>query len=489
MKGCELSKVSLILIILVLIAISPSNAHLNSRIIELCPNPYGDEGAEYVKIFCNAECILSDGEGSVEVGSGIFTIAKNPLAFYKLFGYMPDIEASGKFALSNSGEEVVLIENNSIVDSFTYGEDGFGYVDEGVVYFRTNGSWDFRYQDWTSFLPAKDYVTGRIIVSPTSYSIDAKKELIIASYTLTDLSLLELSSKGVRVEVFLDANPVGGVPIEEIEIARKVRVHFLKSDSFKNFHYKFAIVDDRKVIITTENWKWDKRGYIVEFESKKAVNLLKEVLKHDLLYESNMGKTGEIKGLGNSGVVNEFRFSGEVEVFILPDYNPIFDTTAKAKRRLYIQAPYLDFRWFNGTPLLDAILQAARNGADVKILLGSKYNAERNQKTAEFLNEIAKQENLRIEAKLIKLGDFKSLHAKMIVADNESIITSANFNKYGLKLNREVGVVIYSKEASNFLAEKFVEDWNGKSFEVSYAIPVAILLAFALFVAYRGLKG
>ncbi len=468
-----------------------------SQLIEVCPNPYGDDGAEYVKVFCDSECTISDGEGSIAVNrTGVVVIAKNSTIFYSTFGYSPDIEFSGRFALSNSGETVLLFENGSIVDSFSYGKKGFNYLDDGVIYYRENDSWDFRYQDWTALKSVEDEVVGRVIVSPADYTIDAEKELVLVSYTLTNFNIIGLAKKGVKVEVFLDAEPTGGIPLEEVEVVRELRragarVHFLESSSLKNFHYKFAIADGERVIITTENWKWSNRGYTIEFESKKTANLLKSVLTHDMRYESEMGKIGSVKGTkGLKSVGKDFRFSGRVEVFVLPDYNPVFDIISKSRERLYIQAPYMDFRWFNGTPILDSILQAARNGAEVKILFDSGYNSRENQKIADFLNEVGRKENLKIEAKLVESNRFDSLHAKMVVADNECIITSANFNRYGFKLNREVGLVIYSKEASDFLAEQFMDDWNGFSNEsgFNYVIPAVLLLVISIVITYRAMK-
>lgn len=468
-----------------------------SQLIEVCPNPYGDDGAEYVKVLCDTECIIDDGEGSIHVNrTGVVTVAKSSTAFYNMFGYGPDIEFSGRFALSNSGETIYLVENGSVVDSFSFGRDGFNYLDDGVIYFRENDSWDFRYQDWSKLKSVEDDIFGRIIVSPADYTIDAERELILVSYTLTSFDIVDLAKKGVKVEVFLDAKPTGGIPIEEVEIVRELirvgaKVHFLESSPLKNFHYKFAIVDGEKVVITTENWKWNNRGYIIEFESNETANLLKKVLAHDMMYESEMGKIGSVKGsksLKNTG--KEFIFSGRVKVFVLPDCNPVFDVISKSSERLYIQAPYMDFRWFNGTPLLDAILQAARNGAEVKILLDSKYNARENQKIVNFLNEIGRKENLKIEAELVETNRFDSLHAKMVVADDECIITSANFNRYGFKLNREIGLVIYSEEASDFLAEQFMDDWNGfkDGLGFNYVVPAVMLLVVSIVITYRAMK-
>jgi hypothetical protein len=450
------------------------------EIIELCPNPYGSDGAEYIKAFCAKNCSLTDGEGYIEF-NGSIVAAKNATAFYNTFGYKPDVEFPSKFALANSGETIYLFEDGVLIDSFTYGKD-LNYLDEGVVYFRGE-DWDFRYQDWSNFSAVEDNVSGRIIISPASYSIEAEEKVVLASYTFTNFKLLELAERA-SIEVFLDANPVGGIPVEEIEIAKDLKVHFLNSNSLKNFHYKFAIIDGRIVIITTENWKWNKRGYIVEFESERIADFLEDVLRHDLRYEGKAGNVGGISGNGFGGSGREFKFDARIEVFVLPDTNPIFGVISNASERLYIQVPYLDFQWFDGMPLLDSILSAAKNGTEVKILLDGKH-AERNQKTVEFINEIGRRKNLNMEAKIMEA---MPLHAKMVVADDISIITSANFNRYGLKLNREVGIIIYSKDVSDFLAEQFIEDWSGKSINLIYAIPAILLISLSIAVTYKVMK-
>lgn len=454
----------------------------NGQIIELCPNPYGDDGAEYIKAKCYGNCTLSDGEGSIDF-NGTITAAKSAEVFYKVWGYYPDIEFPSRFALSNSGEEVFLYRDGVLIDSFAYGRE-LSYLDAGVIYFRNDGGWDFRYQDWSSFQPVSDEVRGRIIVCPCSYQLNAEEKILIASYTITDFSLADLKDK-VHVEVFVDANPAGGIPVEEIQALKDLNVHFLESKSIKNFHYKFALIDGKKVVITTENWKWNKRGYIVEFESKNISSFLKDVLEHDLKYESDAGKRGGVKGCNGHYSGEGFNFEGEVEVFVLPDFNPVFDLISNANKRLYIQVPYIDFKWFSDTPLLDSIIKAAENGAKVRILLDSKYNAERNEKTVEFINTLGREKNLDIEARM--MGNLP-LHGKLVISDNKSLITSANFNKYGLKLNREVGIVIYSQDVSDFLSEQFIRDWGNSGHNLIYTIPALIILSISIVVTYRAMK-
>ncbi|MFO7966442.1 MAG: phospholipase D-like domain-containing protein [Archaeoglobaceae archaeon] len=460
----------------------------SGQIIELCPNPYGSEGAEYVKTNCSGgECYLTDGEGRIEF-NGSITAAKNSSAYSSAFGSPPDREFSSRFALANSGETVSLFKDDELIDSFNYGED-IDLLDEGVIYFRDNDGWDFRYQDWSDFESVEDNVSGRIIISPASYDVEAGDEIKVASYTLMNYQFSKLEQEGVDVEVFLDATPVGGIPLEEHEAVRGLEAHFLEAESYRNFHYKFAVIDNKRVVLTTENWHWNKRGYIVEVESEKAANFFYKVLEHDVKYEKKKGKTGDIQSVddgseGYSG--DQFNFNGTAKFFVLPDSNPIFDHISGAGNRVYIQVPYMDFKWFNGTPLLDSILSAAEKGAEVRILLDSKHNKEDNQKTADFLNEIAEKRGLDIKAKIM---ENVPLHAKMVVADDNTLITSANFNQHGLKLNREAGVIIYDDETTEFVVQQFNQDWEGgQEMNTNFVIPAILILSASIIVTYKALK-
>ncbi len=453
----------LLLLVLVL-AVTPAEA---SYLLEVCPNPI-DAKAEFVKVSVDSNCTLSDGEGNVTLNeSGTFYVAKNKSAFFKSFGIYPDYEFKGRFALSNGGERIWIIQNGKIVDEF-----GWKNADRGLIYYRTQNGWDFKYQDWTNFSSVEDYVSGRIIVSPTKYKIKADS-LVLASYTLTDPSFIDCDN----VTIFLDGNPVGGAPINEMILSGNV--HFLKSSSYRHFHWKFAIADEDKVVITTENWKWNKRGYIVEFESDKIANFLKSVLNHDRIYETEIVEFG--KPMHNFKTLkkgDELRFNAKVEVFVLPDRNPIFNLISSAKRRVIIQAPYMDFEWFwNDRPLLDAITNASKH-AEVRIILSEDEIA-----TKQFLEDLAKAENLNLKVKTTE-----NLHGKMIVVDDVALITSANLNKYGLKLNREVGIIVYDAKVADFLTKKFEEDWGGKKQENSYLILTAIALAIALILVHAFIR-
>ena len=441
--------VSLFLIFLI---IAPTTA---CKILEVYPNPYGDEGAEYVKVWCDGSCIFTDGEDNFTV-TGTAYIARNSTAFMEKFGFYPDFEG---IKLSNSGEDIYLICDNK-TDRFNWKF----YKDEGVIYYRTDRGWDFRYEDWSQFSPVRDYVRGSIIITPAEYTL--KGNGIVASYFVVE----EDNFKG-DFEFIVDASPVGGIPLEEYILSKKYKFHFLSANSYKNFHYKFAVIGDR-VVITTENWKWDNRGVIVDFRSEKVADLLREVFYNDLKYESEMGKVDGSKESGN-GRGKKIDFEAEIEVHVMPDSNPVFDFIENSQDYLYIAAPYINPEWFEGAPLIDAIENASKRGVEVKVMLN---DYDRNLKVAELLNSIP-----NVEAKMVKSAEFDELHAKYFVSDGKVLITTANLNKYGLKLNREIAVVIYDQKVEEFMKNVFLEDWENKR-ELN-AVFSLISLGFVVLIA------
>ncbi len=455
----------------------------SAEILEVYPNPF-DERLEYVKVRVNSSAYLTDGEGYVNFSSpGIYYAAKDPKLFKKRYG-IDAIPFGKRFALSNSGEEIRLYEDGKLVDTFDYANI---YRDEGLIYYRgEEGQWDFRYDGWSDFSSVSDVVSGKIVVTPADLSFSGE-EAVMTSYILTRCSFD--FEKGI---LLLDASPAGGLPespcLKELKSKDNFSVLFLSSPVYRNFHYKFAVIDGSRIIITTENWKWDKRGYVVVFESGKVAEYLKEVVRNDLQFRSEAVSGSDYTWKSRSRVESgSFRknleFAAEVEVFVLPDYNPVFDFIASATERLYIEAPYMDFEWFEGfgvaensdaSPLLKSIISAARKGADVVIVLG---DSKRNRKVAEFLESVAEKEGVEIQ---VSLTDLK-LHGKAVVADDRLLITSANLNKYGLKLNREIGIIINSRDASDFVAEIIRKDASGGG-DVD-GNPLIPLIAFVALIA------
>ncbi|MBE8539569.1 phospholipase D-like domain-containing protein [Geoglobus acetivorans] len=103
------------------------------------------------------------------------------------------------------------------------------------------------------------------------------------------------------------------------------------------------------------------------------------------------------------------------------------------------------------------------------------YN--RNREVEEFLNSIP-----NVSAKIVRSPEFDELHGKYLITEGKVLITSANFNKYGLKLNREIAVVIESDEVSRFMKDVFEGDWERRA-EINPILSLS-LLGLTLLIAF-----
>ncbi|MEA2074901.1 MAG: phospholipase D-like domain-containing protein [Euryarchaeota archaeon] len=138
-----------------------------------------------------------------------------------------------------------------------------------------------------------------------------------------------------------------------------------------------------------------------------------------------------------------------------------------AKNSVYVEQLYIYKDW--GTyadpkpnPLLEAVINASRRGCEVKILLDSKYGKEHNEETIEYVNAIATDEGLNLEAKLInnEAIELNKTHTKGVIVDrSEVLISSINWNEYSPTNNREVGLIIENEDVAEFYTDVFLYDW------------------------------
>jgi phosphatidylserine/phosphatidylglycerophosphate/cardiolipin synthase-like enzyme len=137
------------------------------------------------------------------------------------------------------------------------------------------------------------------------------------------------------------------------------------------------------------------------------------------------------------------------------------------RRRLLISEAYIR-HWSSGrkNPYLEAAIDRARAGADVRILLDSyPYNTEGPDDNDEMVREItaiADREQLPLRARLIDLGSsgLLKLHAKGIISDDSVFISSINWNENSPVFNREAGLIIADRTAAGYFASVFEQDWS-----------------------------
>ncbi len=435
-----------------------------SGVIALCSNPPGKDSSEWFAVGKGNSTISFLRYGRVEWSlrvKGPVIITKNVTAFRRDFGYLCNCTVVEKRAiLPNAGGTIVW------ANSLTHGRFTYRRAKSGEIFYRDGNVWRVRYRDWSDFSPLTLNASCEIVETPAEFNFTAGRAILV-SYTYT---------KPVNVRnltVYVDSHPVGGIPGRELEILPNSS-YMLRSKSYGFFHYKFA-VSGNLAVLTTENWKWNKRGYIVEIRDERAVNFLKNVVKHDSAYAvkfsrriSNSGSNArnandEIWPAGNSK-----RIKGNfcVTIFVMPDCNPILKLIEKSRRRLYIEAPYIK----PYPRLINAIKNASRR---VKVLIVTRERCPC-------------LENVRNVS--VRFYPFP-LHGKLIVSDGTAIITSANLDRYGFERNRELGIVFRGR-ASEWLAENFLRDYyNSDTYSIApFFTALSMALLPALTVAFLRLS-
>jgi len=147
----------------------------------------------------------------------------------------------------------------------------------------------------------------------------------------------------------------------------------------------------------------------------------------------------------------------------------LLDIINGTKERLYIELLSFDFYWHlqsgvtekQMSPLLDAVVAAARRGVEVKVLLDSSFlDTSDNDEVVAYLNEVANAEGLKLEARLADIPNITLVHNKGMIADDLVLVSSINWVDSAVRDNREVGVAIRMKGLDDLYVSYFMKDWQ-----------------------------
>lgn len=436
--------------------------------------------------------------------------------------------AGRAFALRNTGDEVILRDKSGReVDVVIYGDssyEGVGWSGEPLkkpregMILRRKGIQDTnRCEDWlilhfgaSYHAPEKFSVSGDVtaFVSPDYSSRVLETEIEKASSSLY-LNLYEFDNpflmdivvdalnRGVNVCLLLEGSPVGGITDEERYIAKKIAERGgtvrLSHDPFLN-HAKYAVIDNKTLIVMTENWKttgvptnnsFGNRGWGIVLKNEVVANYFKDVFFEDFYRGKEF--VPEMKHLEPNGffMSRTIPQGSYVPVFepctvtcnltVIPVLAPdaalsnetILGAINSAKESIFVQQFSAGRFWGEAAnPYITALIEAARRGCEVKVLLDSNdYNLDAwndNDEAVAWMNEVASEENLNLEAKLVDLDSLGliKLHNKGLIVDGKVvIITSLNWNANSIH-NREAGVIVENEEIASFYEDVFFHDWT-----------------------------
>ncbi len=320
-------------------------------------------------------------------------------------------------------------------------------------------------------------------LSALYYFADTENSFNISVYEFTSPEILNFVSPKAD-KVLVEKSPVGGMKeIEEkilCNLEEKGAEVRLFNGPEKFLHAKYLVGD--KVLVSSENLGLGfskNRGWGAIIEDKEIQKEFKKVFNKDFEKSEEFNCKLDDYFLDNTKTnfpeTQIEKYKVDIQAIFAPDTatEGIISLLDSANKSIYIEQFYIYKNW--GTKnkpkpnlFLEKVLEKARQGIEVKILLDStNYNIEEsdpnsNLNTANFLNQIAQKEKLDLEVKLANLQvlGVDKIHNKGVIVDDKRIlISSINWNENSPKRNREAGVIIEGGVAGYF-SSLFKKDFS-----------------------------
>ena len=511
----------------------------------------------------DGEGTLTFPASSVIAANARITVAQNSTAYFEDTlrtaefryggGAAPAMISSGTFQLNNAGDEVILRDlGGSIVDVFAYdaspyagpgwtgptalpvGQGNVARRDRDGVWRDTNTSvdWDlvrvwslgqseFASAEFTFTGTARAFVTPDARVRPLLDLLSgAATSIDLCLYTFTNAALFnplaDAISRGVRVRILLEGAPVGGIDRDEWSLVQLLggttaEIHFLVDNTsldiqerYRFVHAKYAIVDGRTVLVSTENLgpsafpTWNatgSRGWAVAVDHGPLAAYFTQAFEEDF-----DAARRDVYTLAEMAVMPVVPLSDPVgprnvtfppvtvtgRFLVIPVLGPdtslsgetILGVLRNATESIHVEMFYAYTAWDAFPNLyLEKLLAAARRGVSVRLLLdASAYNVEDtdpidNDDTVAYVNAVAASEGLDLQARLVDLDahGLSRVHAKGLVVDGRwTLVSSINWNRNSPTANREAGLLIENADLAAYFDSVFAWDWNN-----DFAPPIA----------------
>ncbi len=426
--------------------------------------------------------------------------------------YPSNASLRGRFTLANEGDDLWLKDRGGkTVDGLVYGTAASGSIWSGPPLKRIPQGDVAQRQvhllnatsaaDWVvvsagrSSLPSEEF---EAVVEPFSCPENALprviREIILAAHSIQvavyELSspqivaaLAERSRSGVAVHILIEGQPVSGISNASIAAAQILsdegcEVRMLKTgDGFRRYdflHCKYLVVDDRRTVVISENLGRGltaNRGWGVAVDDQSLAKYMLGLFEED--WRNTSFDISSIERLEDHR--SDFRpdasvpplgeicpYLAKVRTVVSPDnsFEELLKLVSSAQRRIDIQQLECDLKWLQSPSLMEEVLAAAKRGVEVRLLFDSTWSTEA-QEMVSSLNTLAADQSLDLVARCISpYHEFEIMHNKGMIVDDSCLISSINWVDTALYNNREVGLIVQSKEISSFFFNFFLRDWE-----------------------------
>jgi phosphatidylserine/phosphatidylglycerophosphate/cardiolipin synthase-like enzyme len=367
-------------------------------------------------------------------------------------------------------------------------------------------------------------VHSAIAAADTSIQIES---MTIENLAIGD-ALAEAAIRGVSVTLLLEGGPPSGIEDAERQICRQLELAggqcwFMINDPALNIHdryrllhAKFILIDGERLIVSSENLSphsmpyddkrdgtWGRRGVLLIIEAPAIVQHAQTIFDLDLdsahhrdvlrwnAAHPTYGEpsAGYIPVTTTGGVTYSVRysraaaFSGtfQFEITQSPENSlhgsrGLLGLIGLAGSGDTILIEQLSERphwgpgdsnpWDDPNPRLEAYLDAARRGAQVRLLLDSFFDDQdslaSNRATCAYVTRVSMLEGLAVECALANPTG-QGIHSKIVLASISGRgvvhVGSINGTESSHKVNRELAIQIHSDDAYALLADMFYRDW------------------------------
>jgi len=409
---------------------------------------------------------------------------------------------------------------------------------------------------------------GNTLALTVSAIKSAKRSILLNIYEMSSPEIAEALKgrieAGLHVEILEEGQPVGGMSAASREIqAELVEAmkqygrddHFYEMTSkaggqrrFRFNHAKYVVIDGAALLIGSENYsatgnptpsKLGNRGWEVLIHEPKLAKSFRQMfemdrdLSHndvidrvvepfvsaDLAVAVDAGGKDSHNGKRNPLYRKPRRLEASSVVEITsPDISlsGLVSLLSQAESSVDIQVMTFDSNWGKGdregnsSPLLAAVLGAARRGVSVRVLLNDetvffrrrevgkfldlRATPLKNRVTVELLNSVGKREKLKLSAHIadVKAMDVDYIHNKgVLIDDDKTLISSINWNENSVERNREAAVVLVSPQIHDHYEALFETDWQASTGKSVEDLPALFFSPFEYLLGgfYRGAFG
>jgi phosphatidylserine/phosphatidylglycerophosphate/cardiolipin synthase-like enzyme len=351
----------------------------------------------------------------------------------------------------------------------------------------------------------------------------AQESIYIEGYGLTHIHFGRvisdlIASRGLSVTVLLDTALYGENRekwiCQQIEQAggEVYLMHNLDDNKrYREQHAKFIIVDERVVIIGSENYgygampiddrsdgTYGNRGAVLITDAGPVVAWALDVFRADAdparrdvtrwgtrgFDPPPIGYTPPVTTGGGSGYhsLAPQPLSVEEELFFEVIQSP--ETSLSFERGLIglllragpgdtilVEMLNENKHWggvagdiaADPNPRLEAYVQAARQGATVRVLFDEEITVGSNREAMDYLNAVAVSETLDLQARA-QNPTGAGIHNKLVLARiggrGYAFVSSINGTAASNRRNRELGLLVQSDAAYEYLAQIFKFDWQ-----------------------------